>query len=580
MKNLVLIILSLCLFPVCYAQEFTSNNWFFGYNAGVDFNFGITTVVSGGQTYNGEGCASVGDSDGNLLFYSDGMTVWNKNHQIMQNGTGLLGHNSSTQSCIIAPYPDSTHLFFILTVDALEHQLQNGLRYSIVNMDLDNGLGAVTAIKNVLLENPVCEKILAIVHENSDQLWVLAHRWNSNEFLAYHISPAGINTVPVVSSIGIVHQGGGTTGLSNSIGYLKSNLYGSRIALAIHFVGVIELFDFDNSTGELSNCITSPANYPNVYGVEFSPNNNLLYASTLYANSTLFQFNLTLANPLDSPIYVLPSPSSLQISGLQIAPDGKIYSAERFSNYLSAIHKPGLPGSACDYDHEAIYLNGNGCQRGLPPNENLRAFEFVTGSLSDTTICDGDSVLFGNSYQSLAGMYHDSLVSTLGWDSIVNLELTVLSSPPVPIIYNNQGVLSTDVGYSYQWYYFGAPISGATFNVFNAQALGAGEYQVEVTNQNDCSNISDVYTYVLSADEINMNGFKVYPNPASGEITIEGSGNPDIEIKDIYGNTMFSKRNISIPYQLDISHFKSGVYWIHIKDNLISFASKIVIIDK
>ena len=579
MKNLVFIIISLCLFTVCYAQEFTSNNWFFGYNAGVDFNFGITTVVSGGQTYNGEGCASVGDSDGNLLFYSDGMTVWNKNHQVMQNGTGLLGHNSSTQSCIIAPYPDSTHLFFILTVDALEHQLQNGLRYSIVNMDLNNGLGSVTAIKNVLLENPVCEKILAIVHENSDQLWVLAHKWNSNEFLAYHISPAGINTVPVVSSIGAIHQGGGTTGLSNSIGYLKSNLYGSRIALAIHHVGMIELFDFDNSTGELSNCISSPANYPNVYGVEFSPNNNLLYASTLYANTTLFQFDLTLANPLDSPIYVLPSPSSLQISGLQIAPDGKIYSAERFSNYLSAIHNPDLPGSACDYDHEAIYLNGNGCQRGLPPNENLRAFEFVTGSLSDTTICDGDSVLFGNSYQSIDGMYHDSLVSTLGWDSIVNLDLTILSTPSVPIIFDNQGILSTDIGFSYQWYYFGSPISGATFSVFNAQTMGTGEYQVEVTNQNDCSNISDIYTYVLSIDDIEIDNLEVFPNPANRLISIEVKGKTDIKIFDLMGKVVLSKNEISHPIQLDISHLKNGIYFVQGTTNIEIWSRKVLVVN-
>ena len=579
MKSVFVLAIAFCILTIAHAQQFTSNNWFFGYNAGVDFNFGISTVVSGGQVQTFEGCATVGDDAGNLLFYTDGVSVWNKNHQVMPNGSGLHGHFSVTQAAIIVPYPDSANLFYIFTIYELGHPTDYGLQYSIVDMNLDTGLGDITSVKNASLEPNVSEKMVAIEHENSGEKWVLCHKWDSNNFLAYHITSVGLDTIPVVSSIGSMHQGGGTNGLTNTVGYMKSNLNGTKIALALYGYGIIELFDFDSSTGEVSNCISSPGILQYAYGIEFSPNGNLLYASTIFSNSRLFQFDLSLPNPLDSPIYVLSSPSTLQIHGLQIAPDGKIYVSERYSNYLSVINNPNLPGPACEYEAEAIYLNGNTCRSGLPPNVNLRAFEFVTGSLSDTTICDGDSVLFGNNYVGDDGMYRDTIVLSLGWDSIVNLNLNVLTSPPVPLIYDNQGVLSTDGGFNYQWYYYGIPISGGTYNIFNPQALGPGEYQVEVTNQNGCSSVSDVYSYVLSSDEIEPDNFMVFPIPASGSITIEGSGNLDIEIRDIYGKRILSKNKISNPYQLDISKLKSGVYWIQVNSNETTFARKILIVD-
>src|SRR3970040_2481571 len=79
--------------------------WYFGNYAGLDFNSGNPVALTNGKLVTKEGCTTISDKDGNLLFYTDGSLVYNKNHQVMPNGYGLQGHNSSTQSAIIVPKP-------------------------------------------------------------------------------------------------------------------------------------------------------------------------------------------------------------------------------------------------------------------------------------------------------------------------------------------------------------------------------------------------------------------------------------------------------------------------------------------
>lgn len=91
-------------------------NWFFGRGAGMQFdrNSGAVNAVDGGQLHTFEGCASISNADGDLLFYTDGISVWNRNHDVMLNGNGLHGDPSSSQSAIIVPKPDDLNIFYIL----------------------------------------------------------------------------------------------------------------------------------------------------------------------------------------------------------------------------------------------------------------------------------------------------------------------------------------------------------------------------------------------------------------------------------------------------------------------------------
>ena len=76
------------------------------------------------------------------------MTVYNKNHTVMPNGTGLLGHASSTQSAIIVKKPQSNTIYYIFTVDGFSGA-GGGFHYSEVDLTLQGSLGDINANKNI-----------------------------------------------------------------------------------------------------------------------------------------------------------------------------------------------------------------------------------------------------------------------------------------------------------------------------------------------------------------------------------------------------------------------------------------------
>ena len=128
---------------------------------------------------------TISENNGDLLFYTDGITVWDKQHNIMPNGTGLTGDSSSTQSAIIVPKPGDVSIFYIFTVDDLAGP--NGLRYSEVNMTLNGGNGDITNQKNIELNAFTTEKISAVKHANGIDFWVVTHDWNNNNFFTIKI---------------------------------------------------------------------------------------------------------------------------------------------------------------------------------------------------------------------------------------------------------------------------------------------------------------------------------------------------------------------------------------------------------
>ena len=100
-----LLTLIFCASQVWATAQSPADWWYFGHNAGVEFQSGNPVGVTDGQLFTTEGCASISDPLGDLLFYTDGSTVWDKLHNIMPNGLGLLGNSSATQSAIIVPAP-------------------------------------------------------------------------------------------------------------------------------------------------------------------------------------------------------------------------------------------------------------------------------------------------------------------------------------------------------------------------------------------------------------------------------------------------------------------------------------------
>jgi gliding motility-associated-like protein len=426
MKNRGLIFICIILSSVfCYAQKET-NYWYFGANAGVTFNSGSPVALTNGALSTLEGCSAISDPNGNLLFYTDGIRVWNRNHVVMTNGNNLHGDPSSTQSGIIVPKPGSTTSFYIFTVDmqaglALipggdQDGFYRGFRYSEVDMTASGGLGAVLAgQKNILLRSNSTEGLTAVKHANGNDVWVIIKGWNNNSYYAYLVTSAGVNTTPVVSSLG-PNVVGGSYG-EGAIGYMKASPDGNKIAACHSYIlKRVIVSDFNTATGQLSNPINILVN-PSAtsigpYGVEFSNCNEYLYVGESDDFiSRIFRYDLNAAN-IPASVTTFATINGPYLGALQLALDGKIYVAYSGATHLQAINNPRLPTAT--FQPNAVPLGGRTSRYGLPPFItsffNNLDFSAISNVSSDTIFCLGDTTLFSaqiSSYDSIRWYFGD-----------------------------------------------------------------------------------------------------------------------------------------------------------------------------
>lgn len=412
--RIIILLFSLFFSTYLYAQR-EAGIWYFGYEAGINFNSGSPVALTNGKLITQEGSTTFSDKDGNLLFYTDGSTVYNAQHGEMSNGSGLLGQSSSTQSAIIIPKPGSNSIYYIFTVDAPNKQntdddftnnisdgKNDGLNYSEVNMSLNGGLGDVNPLKkniHLITYNPsdakeakfkCSEKITAVQHADGISYWVITHFLDN--FYAFKITKSGVQPNPSISKTSMVPLAGY---IANAQGYLKSSPNGKKLAIAhgatktsdITIVktgetilrrntGKVFLYDFNNSTGLITN-ETNILSGENPYGVEFSSKSKKLYVNSNNFNSennitgsTLYHFDLENSNIADSKTNI--KQFDFNAGALQLAIDEKIYIAGYITgtvgtgrSNLTVINNPEADAQSCIFDE--ISLNGKKTLLGLPP---------------------------------------------------------------------------------------------------------------------------------------------------------------------------------------------------------------------
>lgn len=460
MKFLTCLIL-LTFSSLCLAQG-EANNWFFGQFAGIRFNNdGTVTPLPGSQLTTNEGCSTMSDQLGNLLFYTDGRNVWDRNHIKMPNGnynlnTGLLGDPSSTQSAIIVPKKDDPNIYYIITVDEPHHEnaavfpaqfpgpypepngtfgtipdaddgFNNGLNYSIVDLSVTGTNGSIGDIttRNVQLltydpANPdeakykCSEKITAVKNSDGSGYWVISQFLDN--FYAFRIDSSGINTNPVVTQIvPLVTQNGYRR---NSIGYLKASPDGTKLAIA-HMQrgtteggttsnGAVYLYDFDDATGIVSNPVLVRDNV-NPYGIEFSPEAKKLYVTyntNALGDGGLRQYDLLSANIGASEVMIS---SGVEAGALQLGPNGKIYHAAAGLQALGVINAPEDDGFACNFQPASQPVAISGFERvtlGLPP--------FITSIFSATIVTQNTCLGSPTDFELNANTSFDSVVWNFG----------------------------------------------------------------------------------------------------------------------------------------------------------------------
>lgn len=356
MKSLIIILFGI---QIAFTQN-TNKIWYFGGNAGIDFKGGNAVALTNGALLSYDGSAAASDKNGDLLFYTNGVDVWNKNHQVMANGQGLFGSTNSMHSATIVPIIGQNLMYYIFTCADVGGP--HGLNYSIVDMNLSGGLGAVTT-KNIRLQNYVTEKVVAIPHANNKDYWVIAHQLESANFFVYLVGSNGVNFTSTVN-IGSYQPGG-----DGAQGQITASPNGDKIAMASYSNDEFQLFDFNNRTGVISNAITL-APYFRAWGVEFSPDGKKLYC-TRWTGNEVYQFDLNnyneLAINMSSKIIgnaTGPDPN-YKVGTLQLATDNKIYVAKWQSSELAVINNPNDNGLNCNFKDHGLNLSGKRSLAGL-----------------------------------------------------------------------------------------------------------------------------------------------------------------------------------------------------------------------
>lgn len=139
---------------------------------------------------------------------------------------------------------------------------------------------------------------------------------------------------------------------------------------------------------------------------------------------------------------------------------------------------------------------------------------------------------------------------------------------PVPVIVENSGDLtSSETGVSYQWFLDGNPIPSS--NTQTITPTQDGDYTVEVTYANGCPETSAPFTVTLtSINNYILKDFKIYPNPATNQIRIEGQ---DIQLNEIQIYNSFGQIINDIERTdniIDVSKFSKGVYFVRLNDRI------------
>jgi gliding motility-associated-like protein len=393
------------------------NYWYFGNNAGIKFSGGSASADDKGKIDTKEGVSSIADANGNLLFYTDGRKIYDKNGKELASlkPDALAGSEVSTQSAVIVPQPSCQgcqSLYYVFTTTDINGTKQ--LSYSVVDIRQNKGQGKVIE-KNVILDDEAStEQVISHFVKKDSTYWVISHDYGNDTIRLRRVTKNGVSISKVVAI------GSKLDSLFKGEGYLKVSQDGTKLAVAIPggVRNLVEVYDFADSTGEITNkrIIDLGPAPPKLYGVEFSPDSKTMFV-TLQADtlknstsySSLLRFDLT---DKDSTVIakskVLIDSSRKDIYGsVQLGPDGRIYLAVAGSTFLGLIKTPndtlkynkttGKIDTAY-YERNGFNLNGKTSQLGLPTTYNITSENNEGVGISASDTCLGSPSNFQTSH--------------------------------------------------------------------------------------------------------------------------------------------------------------------------------------
>lgn len=404
MSKLRLSILIILVTPNLLLSQNQDKVWMMGYGCcnpnftgiNMDFRSG-SLVISSVQRYfnfaetNGQMC----DSAGNFIFSSNGIYVSNALDDTMLNGSGLNPSDYTSahllyglhipQANLVIPMPgDPTkyYLFHETSDDRFNTYATFYLYYSIIDMALDGGLGGVIQKNTVLLHDSLVEgELTACKHANGRDWWLLSHKFESDTFYKFLVTPSGIQG-PWIDETG--------SWRTNYFGQTVFSPDGSKFAY-YEPNSDLDIWDFDRCSGVLSNLIHVDINDSmGAGGATFSRNGRYLYVSSV---NFVYQFDMMATDIPLSQITVAIYDGFFNGSGfptqfyqMLLAPDDKIYINSPSGVYdYHVINYPDSAGLACDLQQHSIHLPGYSVSLPNHPNYFLGP---ISGSVCDSLTSD------------------------------------------------------------------------------------------------------------------------------------------------------------------------------------------------
>ena len=369
------------------------------------FQGGVPQAQEMSLAFNFESTVAVAaDTGGQLLFYSNGCEIANRNHEVMPNGSGLNPGDISNLVCswkgyivpqgaMALPMPGDSNRYCLLhlgaTYDPIRKLRLGPLYYSIVDRSLQNGLGDVVSKNNVLQAGDL-NTFAVIRHGNGRDWWVLAPEFVNTQWHIFLLSPQGLEAMPTQ-----------TPAFGNAscehYGQMAVSPDGSLIANWGDCQ--VSVFGFDRCAGLLGAPLelAAPAHWFAGGGVAFSPTGRYLYATT---HTVLFRADLNANTPeLDTMRFSFDpyGQSAYDVPGnsfhyLVNGPNGKIYgNIPSRARYFHVVQIPDGAGTG------SIFFNPQNISlpvtnaRSLPYFPNFRLHD-LSGSPCDTLGINGPSV--------------------------------------------------------------------------------------------------------------------------------------------------------------------------------------------
>ena len=352
-----------------------TNYWYFGQNAGINFSNGEENVLTNSSMTTPAGCSSISDNNGDLLFYTNGRTIWNKNHQIMINGDNLYGDIVGVQTSIIIPKPNDESTFFVIVTREFNvgspETMPKGVFYSEVTFTSNEPLGIVT-IKNERIADTATARLAATYHYETNSYRLICLTESDTPpfgqiydpypvFRVFQITENGINLNPILWQINEALV---------SFGGMKVSPDSQYIVVVDNALQKIYFYKFNNDTITFElhlnlGAVPEFGLFFNPYTIEFSQNSKMFYYA---GDDYIVQLPFTTIGDI-SPLenYIIDEQN---VSSIQLARNGKIYitkgDIDNPSNTVSVIHKPEKYAQDCNFQSDAIELQTGNATKGLP----------------------------------------------------------------------------------------------------------------------------------------------------------------------------------------------------------------------